>query len=154
MTSMAGYGKLFLEAQHHRESREMEMKPTILILAMPGDLQTSLQMLLSLLSDVAVLVTAESSSALQAIERNAPALVIMDFALPEEDLPMIVKLIKIRWPTIPCLILVDEEQQCQNAQCPDADLVLVKGYPAAKLLADIEGLLSQRDPGNQIETVS
>jgi DNA-binding NarL/FixJ family response regulator len=141
----AGYGKLLLEGQHQRENREMEMKPTILILAMPGDLQTSLQMLLSLLSDVAVLVTAESSTALQAIEQYAPALVIMDFALPGEDLPMIVNFIKTRRPTIPCLVLVDDEQDCQNAQCTDADLVLVKGYPAAKLLADIEGLLSQRD---------
>ncbi len=127
------------------------MKPTILILAMPGDLQTSLQMLLSLLSDVAVLVTAESSSALQAIERYAPELVIMDFALPGENLPMIVKLIKTRWATIPCLVLVDDEQECQNAQCTDVDLVLVKGYPAAKLLAAIESLLAQRDPVNQIE---
>jgi len=130
------------------------MKPTILILAMPGDLQTSLQVLLSLLSDVAVLVTAESSSALQAIERYAPVLVIMDFALPGEDLPMIVNFIKTCRPTIPCLVLVDDEQECQNAQCTDADLVLVKGYPAAKLLADIEGLLSQRDPDNQIESTS
>ena len=122
------------------------MKPTILILAMPGDLQTSLQMLLSLLSDVAVLVTAESSSALQAIERYTPVLVIMDFALPGEDLPMIVNLIKARWPTIPCLVLVDDEQQCQRTQDTGADLVLVKGYPAAKLLAAIESLLSQRNP--------
>ena len=130
------------------------MKPTILILAMPGDLQTSLQMLLSLLSDVAVLVTAESTSALQAIERYAPDLVVMDFALPEEDLPLVVNLIKARWSTIPCLVLVDDEQQGRRAQTTDADLVLVKGYPAAKLLADIEGLLSQRDPDNQIEIVS
>jgi DNA-binding NarL/FixJ family response regulator len=140
-----GYGTLLPEGQHDGAKREVETKPTILILAMPGDLQTSLQMLLSLLCDVAVLVTAESSSALQAIEKYAPALVIMDFALPGEDLPKIVHLIKANLPTIPCLVLVDDEQQRQRAQNTGADLVLVKGYPAAKLLAAIEGLLSQRE---------
>jgi len=129
----------------------VKTKPTILILAMPGDLQTSLQILLSLLSDVAVLVTAESTSALQAIERYTPALVIMDFALPEEDQPNGVNRIKARWPTTPCLVLVNDEQQFQKAQDTGADLVLVKGYPAAKLLATIEDLLTQRESGRGIE---
>ena len=149
-----GYGTLLLEGQQNGAEREVKTKPTILILAMPGDLQTSLQMLLSLLSDVAVLVTAESSSALQAIERYAPALVIMDFALPEEDQPNGANRIKARWPTTPCLVLVNDEQQFQKAQNTGADLVLFKGYPAAKLLATIEDLLSQGDSGGLIEPSS
>lgn len=146
-----GYATLLLEGQQDGAEREVKTKPTILILATPGDLQTSLQMLLSLLSDVAVLVTAESSSALQAIERYAPALVIMDFALPEEDQPNGVNRIKARWPATPCLVLVNDEQQYQKAQASGADLVLVKGYPAAKLLATIEDLLTQRESGRGIE---
>ena len=129
----------------------MKTKTAILILAVPGDLQTSLQMLLSLLSDVAVLVTAESSSALQAIERYAPALVIMDFALPEEDQPNGVNRIKACWPSTPILVLVNDEQQFQKAQDTGADLVLIKGYPAAKLLATIEDLLTQKESDNRIE---
>ena len=130
---------------HEGASQKVEPKPTILILAMPGDLQTSLQMLLSLLSDVAVLVTAAGYSALQAIEGYAPALVIFDFALNGGDPQMIVDMIKVRWPTIPCLVLVNDAQQRQRAQDAGADLVLVKGYPAAKLLAAVENLLSQSE---------
>ena len=145
-----GYGTLLSEGQDDGAERAVKTKPTILILAMPGDLQTSLQVLLSLLSDVAVLVTAESSSALQAIERYAPALVIMDFALPEEDQPNGVNRIKACWPSTPILVLVNDEQQFQKAQDTGADLVLIKGYPAAKLLATIEDLLSQGGSGGEV----
>lgn len=130
--------------QHDGAKREVKTKPTILILAMPGDLQTSLQMLLSL-KDVAVLVTTEGSSALQAIERHVPALMIVDFELPGEDLLSIVDRIKFRWPNFPCLVLVDDEQQRQRALRIGANLALVKGYPADKLLAAIEDLLSQNE---------
>ena len=120
-----GYGTLLSEGQDDGAERAVKTKPTILILAMPGDLQTSLQVLLSLLSDVAVLVTAEGSSALQAVESYVPALVIMDFALPGEDQPDGVNRIKARWPTTPCLVLVNDEQQFRKAQDTGADLVLV-----------------------------
>jgi len=139
------YGTLSLMKSYEGASQKVEPKPTILILAMPGDLQTSLQMLLSLLSDVAVLVTATGYSALRAIEGYAPALVIFDFALNGGDPQMIVDMIKVRWPTIPCLVLVNDAQQRQRAQDAGADLVLVKGYPAAKLLAAVENLLSQSE---------
>ena len=145
MCFRAEYGTLSLMKSHEGASQKVEPKPTILILAMPGDLQTSLQMLLSLLSDVAVLVTAAGYSALQAIEGYAPALVIFDFALNGGDPQMIVDMIKVRWPTIPCLVLVNDAQQRQRAQDAGADLVLVKGYPAAKLLAAVENLLSQSE---------
>ena len=148
MCFRAEYGTLSIMKSHEGASQKVEPKPTILILAMPGDLQTSLQMLLSLLSDVAVLVTAAGYSALQAIEGYAPALVIFDFALNGGDPQMIVDMIKVRWPTIPCLVLVNDAQQRQRAQNTGADLVLVKGYPAAKLLAAVENLLSQSDRRN------
>ena len=145
MCFRAEYGTLSLMRSHEGASQKVEPKPTILILAMPGDLQTSLQMLLSLLSDVAVLVTEAGYSALQAIEGYSPALVIFDFALNGGDPQMIVDMIKVRWPTIPCLVLVNDAQQRQKAQDTGADLVLVKGYPAAKLLAAVENLLSQSE---------
>lgn len=142
MFFVAGYGMLLPRRQQDGAIQVMETKPTILILAIPGNLQTSLQMLLSLLNDVAVLVTGECSSVMQIIEKHIPSLVIMEFDLPGENMPIVAKLIKERWPKIPCLVLVDDEQQRQQAKGTGADLVLVKGYPASKLITAIEELLS------------
>jgi DNA-binding NarL/FixJ family response regulator len=137
------YGMLLPRRQHDGAVQVMETKPTILILASPGNFQTSLQTLLSLLNDVAVLVTGEGTSVMQIIEKHIPSLVILDFDLPGENMPIVAKRIKERWPNIPCLVLVDNEQQRQQAKGTGVDLVLVKGYPASKLITAIEGLLSQ-----------
>jgi hypothetical protein len=40
---------------------------------------------------------------------------------------------------------VDDDKQQKSAQNAGADLVLSKGYPAAKLISLIEELLSQKD---------
>lgn len=129
----------------------MKMKPAVLIVATPGDLQTSLQMLLALLSEVEVLVAAEGSSALQAVEHYAPALVILDFELPGTVGPKVLIDIKSCRPATPCLALVNDEQQLQRAKDAGADRAVIKGYPPAKLLANIEDLLFHGETGHRGE---
>jgi DNA-binding NarL/FixJ family response regulator len=119
----------------------MTMKQMVLIVAPPGDLQIGLQALLAVLPDVEVLVAAEGPLALEVIERHAPRLVILDDDLPGDAALLSANRIKARWPEIRCLVLVRDEQQRQRVGKTNADLVLIKGYPAAKLIAAIEGLL-------------
>ena len=121
----------------------------ILIVAPPGDLQIGLQALLAVLRDVEVLVAAEGPLALEVIERHAPSLVILDDDLPSDGALPAANQIKARWPEVRCLVLVDDEQQRQRMQETSADLVLIKGHPAAKLKAAIEGLLSCEERGRE-----
>ena len=122
--------------------RDMISKKMILIVAPPGGLQIGLQALLAVLHDVDVLVAAEGSLALDVVERHSPSLVILDDDLPGDAALLASNRIKARWPDIRCLVLVDDEQQRQRLEQSSADLLLVKGYPAAKLIAAVEGLLS------------
>jgi DNA-binding NarL/FixJ family response regulator len=129
------------EARSSSVKRDMTTKQMILIVALPGDLQIGLQALLTVLRDVEVLVAAEGPLALEVIKRHAPSLVILDNDLPGDAALLAATHIKVRWPDIRCLVLVNDEQQRQRVQESSADLVLIKGYPAAKLIATIEGLL-------------
>jgi len=44
-----------------------------------------------------------------------------------------------------CIALADDVHQQQEAEAAGADVVLLKGFPAARLIATIEGLLSQEE---------
>jgi DNA-binding NarL/FixJ family response regulator len=121
----------------------MTTKQMVLIVALPGDLQMGLQALLTVLHDVEVLVAAEGPLALDVVERHAPCLVILDDDLPSDAALLATNQIKARWPDIRCLVLVRDEEQRQRVGETSADLVLIKGYPPAKLIAAIQGLLSQ-----------
>ena len=137
------YGTLEPEDRQGSVKQDMAMKQMMLIVALPGDLQIGLQALLTVLHDVEVLVAAEGALALEVIERHGPSLVILDHDLPGNAALLAANEIKARWPDIRCLVLVNGEQERRRMQKTDVDLVLIKGYPAAKLIAAIEGLLSQ-----------
>ena len=56
----------------------MNTKLVVLIVSPPGDLQIGLQALLTTHLDIDVLVVGEAASALKVIEKNNPAIVILD----------------------------------------------------------------------------
>jgi DNA-binding NarL/FixJ family response regulator len=122
--------------------RAMTTKQMILIVALPSDLQIGLQALLAVLNDVEVLVAAEGPLAQEVVEKHAPSLVILDGDLPGDSALLAANQIKARWPEVRCLVLVSDEQQRQRVGETSADLVLIKGYPPAKLITAIQGLLS------------
>jgi DNA-binding NarL/FixJ family response regulator len=136
-------------------------KPVILIVAPPGDLQIGLQALFSIRLDVDVVVTGDGSSALKVIERHNPALVILDYDLPRNTVPMIIQHIKSSWPAIRCVVLVNDGEGRQKMLGTGADLIVIKGLPGVKLVAEINNLLyperldhptskdSERDTHNQ-----
>lgn len=117
-------------------------KPLIFIVAPPGDLQIGLQALLTTRLDVDVLVTGEGSSALKVIERHNPAMIILDQDLQRNKVPVIVKRIKSSWPKIRCIVLVNDHEGRKKVLDSGADLILIKGLPGGKLVAEIERLLS------------
>jgi DNA-binding response OmpR family regulator len=104
-------------------------KLVVLIVSPPGDLQTGLQALLTTHLDVAVLAVGDGSSALKVIERHKPALVILDHH------------IKTSQPEIICIVLVNDDQARSKIIDAGSDLIVIKGLPGAKFIAEIKRLL-------------
>jgi DNA-binding response OmpR family regulator len=149
MSSAGEYGTIEREAKYHSVKRDVAPKQMILIVAPPGDLQLGLQALLAVLRNVEVLVATEGPLALEVIEKHAPSLVILDDDLPGDGALLSANQIKASWPEIRCLVLVSDEERRQRVGETNADLVLIKGYPPAKLIAAIQGLLSQEKGGER-----
>ena len=95
----------------------------------------------------AVLVAEETSAALRMIADHRPALDLLDMVLPGNGAGTVLKEIRTRWPLTRCIVLADDVQQQQESEAAGADAVLIKGFPAAKLVATIEGLLSREEKG-------
>ena len=119
----------------------MDTKLVVLIVSPPGNLQIGLQALLTTHLDVDVLVVGDGSSALKVIERNNPAMIILDQDIPGSTVTTLVHHIKTSWPEIRCLVLAKDDPSRQTLCDSGADLVVIKGLPGAKLVAEIKGLL-------------
>ena len=123
------------------------MKPTLaLVITQQGTLQNGLLALLTSIPQIsAVLVAEDASSGLRMLKDHRPTLVLLDMDLPEADGQTILKQIESQGPGIRCIALTDSVQQKQAAETLEADIVLFKGFQAAKLIAVTEELLSQQD---------
>jgi len=125
------------------EEDGLRAKLLILIISPPGDLQIGLQALLTTHLDVDVLAVSKESSALKVIERQNPALVILD----QDNLgntATMVHNIKTCWPEIICIVLVNNDQSRNEKVSVGADLIVIKGLSGAKLVAEIKRLLPQK----------
>ncbi len=121
--------------------KNLNTKLLILIISPPGDLQIGLQALLTTHLDADVLAVGEGSSAIKVIERHYPAVVILDHNLPGNTAPKIIHDIKSNWPEIICTVLVNDERGRLLFERAGANLIIIKGLPGAKLIAEIKRLL-------------
>ena len=124
-------------------------KPTLaLIVTGPGSLQNGLVAMMTTMPQIqAVLVAEDASAALRMMADHRPALVLLDTMQTGMEAGTVLKEIKTRWPSTRCIVLADDVRQQQEAEAAGADAVLIKGFPAAKLTATIEGLLSEEEKG-------
>ena len=119
-----------------------------LIVARPGPLRLSLQALMTTMPQIEILAeTSDPSALLRMGAEIQPDVVLLDANLPEEQVWAALRQIKQEWCQTRSIVLVEDSQQQQKAQAAGADVALLKGYPAAKLIATIEGLLSQEEEG-------
>ena len=125
-------------------------KPTLALIATrPGPLQNGLVALMTTMPQVnAVIVAEEAASALRMIADHLPTLVLLEMALPGEGTGTLLKQIKATWPLTRCIVLANDVPQQQEAEAAGADVVLLKGFPAARLIAAIERLLSDEEEGD------
>jgi DNA-binding NarL/FixJ family response regulator len=118
------------------------------IAALPDSLRYSLQALLARLPHIAAVESVEDTrSMLAALAATHPVLVVLDVNLPGGDTGSVLAQIKTIAPRARTVVLVDDIGQQRALQATPADLVLLKGYPAAELFDNVERLLAQSDPG-------
>jgi DNA-binding NarL/FixJ family response regulator len=119
------------------------MRESILIVARPGRLRDALRALLATLPQLEIVGQADNGfSALKLVAERRPSLILLDTTLLDDEVKALVSQVKANWPQTRCLVLADNSRQQQVAKSAGADEVLLKGYPAANLLTNIEKLLS------------
>ena len=108
----------------------------------PGPLRDGLHALVTTIPEVEVVGEASDAAAMQRlVAQYQPGLVLLDIGLFRDADWVMLERIKAEWPETRCLALADTGQQQREAEAVDADAVLFKGFPAAKLVETIEDLL-------------
>jgi len=119
----------------------------VLIVAKPSQFREGLLAMLTSIPQIKQVGQADDGlSALKMAVQHYPALVLMDFDLSSgEVLVATLEQIKATWPQSQGIALVHNEQEYQLAKAAGADVILMKGVPATKLLAIIKELLSRQE---------
>jgi DNA-binding response OmpR family regulator len=91
----------------------------------------------------AVDVVSDIHSALRAGFDQSPALVLLDTHLSDDKVWLTVRRVKVRWPRARTIILAGNVRQQGEAESAGADVVLLEGFPAGRLVAAIVKLLPQ-----------
>jgi DNA-binding NarL/FixJ family response regulator len=114
-----------------------------LIVTHRESLQNGLQALVMSIPHVDIIgQVGDGPHALEMVREHHPDLVLLD-NLPGDEEWWVLGQIKTRWPEIRCIVLADDVRQQQKATTLGADIVLLKGFPPAKLADIIERLLPQ-----------
>lgn len=117
-----------------------------LIVAPPDSLRYSLHALLARLPQIdSVQGVEDTRSILSFLTTTQPKLVVLDVNLLRDETRPVLALIKEIAPRARVVVLADHIDQQQALQGAPADLVLLKGYPAAELFTIIERLLDQNN---------
>jgi DNA-binding NarL/FixJ family response regulator len=113
------------------------------IVARPGPLRDSLQALMKTIPQIEILAeTTDPSALLRMGAKIQPDVVLLDADLPREQVWSALREIREEWSRTRSIVMVEDSQQQQKAQAAGADVALIKGYPAARLIAAIRELLS------------
>ena len=115
-----------------------------MIIARRGPLRDGLQALADTMPQIGALnVLNDVSSALSAEAGGPPALVLLDADLSDDQVWLTVRRIKRKWPRARTIILASNVEQQAEAEVAGADVVLLEGFPAGRLVAAIVKLLPQ-----------
>lgn len=121
------------------------MSSLALIAAPPDALRRSLQALLAGLPQITSVQSVEDTHSLEAaLTTEQPRLIVLDINFPGKTTEAVLVQIAALAPHTRRVVLVDHAAQQQALQTAPADLVLLKGFPAAELYALFDQLLTQK----------
>ncbi len=118
------------------------------IVAKPGPLREGLRAALSAMPCMNVVGEVDAAiSALRIRPDPAPALIVFSAESPDPGALDAWQEIRAHWPEAQCIILAETVQQQEEARAAGADLVLLKGFAAARLFAAVETLFGETGAG-------
>jgi DNA-binding NarL/FixJ family response regulator len=121
----------------------MSKTASTLIVAKQSPLQSGLRALMAAMPQVGIVHEADDlSAATQAKLEPHPVLVLLDGDVAGE-IGLSVRRTRLRWPQARCVCLANDVQQEKKACDAGADAVLLKGVPAARLIAVLVRLLGR-----------
>jgi len=120
----------------------MNTQIEVLVIGRPSRFRDSIHMLLASMSLIKKTHLADDMVAALKMKVTL-AVVVVDAEVGSPHLPTAVNKIKTAWPEARLVILVEDELEFQVAQATGADVLLRKGFPAAKFIEAVEGLLSK-----------
>ena len=124
----------------NREGENM----SALIVAEPGPLRDSLYFVLRMIPGIDIVdYVNDAGWALRIVAEHRPDLVILDAGTAGDGALLVAKEVTSGGSRSPCLVFADDVQQQQRFRSAGVDAVLLKGYPAVKLLDVIAGLLDE-----------
>ena len=133
-----------LKEANHLAKESMGANPSALIIAGPGPLRDGLRALLSTMPQIgSVRVVNNVGSALEMDVPASPALVLLDADMAVPRIWMTVRRVKSGWPQCRIIMLVSDVEQQVEAASAGADVVLLQGLPAGRLVAAVVKLLPQ-----------
>lgn len=110
---------------------------TALVVAQPGKLRDSLQVLLTAISQLeTVMVADDGSTALRMMVNRRPTVVLIDFDCQPEGAISLLESIKADWPQVHCLFLTDKPLS-SKVLVSGVDGVLRKGMSAVHLFETV-----------------
>lgn len=114
-----------------------------LVIAQPGPLRNSLLTLLSTLPEIEIVAEAKTLTSLQhAGEELQPDLILIEAGSTLNGLPEALNYFKQRWKNTRTIVLVETREHEATAVSAGADVVLLKGFRAARLIKQIQSLIA------------
>lgn len=115
-----------------------------LIVAKAGPIRDGLHALVTAMPQIdAVQEANDVASAVEVALERPPSLVVLESTPGGKDVWMAVRRVKTRWPMARCVLLVSDVEQGREAEAAGADVVLLEGFPAGRLVTAIVRLLPQ-----------
>lgn len=116
-----------------------------LVITKPGHLWNGLQSLLRTVPQIEIIAEAQDPSVLLKMGNEIhPELILIDASIFDETNWTSITKIKAEWPRTRIVVLTENDLQRQSAKEAGADIMLPKGFPAAKLVNLIEDSLIQK----------
>jgi len=113
-----------------------------LVIAQPGPLRNSLLTLLSTLPEIEIVAEAKTLTSLQhAGEELQPDLILIEAGPALNGLPEALHHFKQRWTHTRTIVLVETREHEETAVAAGADVVLLKGFRATRLIEQIQSLI-------------
>lgn len=123
------------------------MGASALIIAQPGPLRDGLHALVGTMPQIGTVdVIGDLESAFVPTFNQCPALVLLDGHLTEDKAWLVVRRVRRKWPRARTIVLVGNVEQQEASEAAGADVVLLHGLPAGRLVAAIVRLLPQPTP--------